>query len=71
MTEVFKVRVVREEGPSPVTGEVYPYEEEELKIEATSPQMAFEISMMISKIKFRGQLRRTFINGEEYFDERH
>ncbi|ARS36059.1 hypothetical protein [Pontibacter actiniarum] len=65
----FKVEIIREPGPDPLTSEFYPFAYEELNIEATSERSAYVIACALFKMKARGQLLRFFINGEEYFDE--
>jgi hypothetical protein len=71
LVRTYHVKVVREAGPNPITGECWPYEEQEMNIDAISRQAAFVISELMHTLTFRGQLRRTFIDGEEYFDERY
>lgn len=69
LIKVFLVKVVREPGHDPVTGIFYNYAEQDLIIEATNKKSALIISQLISTLTFKGQLRRTFIDGEEYFSE--
>lgn len=70
MIKEYKINIVREPGADPLTGEFYPFEHEELCIEATSAKSAYDIASATFKMKVRGQLLRFFIDGEEYFDER-
>ncbi|PTX14718.1 hypothetical protein C8N40_110147 [Pontibacter mucosus] len=65
----YKVEIIREPGPNPLTGEIYPFAYEELNIEATSERNAYVTACALFKMKARGQLLRFFINGEEFFDE--
>ena len=67
----FRVKVVREPGNDPITGFFYDLEEQEFEIEALNKLEAYNKSLQTDTISFRGQLRRTFIDGEEYFDPRH
>lgn len=71
MIREYKVNILREPGDDPLTGEFYPFEHEELNIEATSEKSAYDIACTIFKMKVRGQLLRFFIDGKEYFDERY
>ncbi len=66
----FEVTVVREAGVSPASGEFVGRAEETLRIMAATEQDAYKESLLLSRIKFYGQRRRTFINGLEHFDER-
>lgn len=70
MIKEYTVNIVREPGEDPLTGEFYPFEHEELKVEAVSEQSAYDIACSIFKMKVRGQLLRFFIDGKEYLDER-
>ncbi len=69
--KTYSVKVVREPGNEPITSIFYEYAEQEFEVEATSFQSAFQLSQLLCNIKFRGQVRRTFIDGREYFDERY
>ncbi|SFH40639.1 hypothetical protein [Pontibacter chinhatensis] len=69
MIKEYKINIVREPGTDPLTGEFYPFEHEELQIEATSERSAYVLASSLFKMKARGQLLRFFINGVEYFDE--
>lgn len=65
----YQVKVVREKGPNPVTGQMVEYAEEELDVEADTPQAAHLTADQICTLPFFGQIRRTFINGIEHFNE--
>ncbi|GAB3688526.1 hypothetical protein GCM10027592_03570 [Spirosoma flavus] len=67
--KTYKVRVVREPGENPLTGEFSAFDEQSFDVEATNVQTAYSLSQLVCTLHFRGQLRRTFINGEEYFDK--
>ena len=67
----FNVMVIREAGPDPMTSEFLSGDQEDLSIEAVNVEEAFRRSQVMSTLKFRGQIRRTFIDGEEYFDSRY
>ncbi|MER2997391.1 hypothetical protein ABS362_07525 [Pontibacter populi] len=71
MIHEYKVEIIREPGPNPLTGETLPFEYEKLTIEATSVRSAYVIACATFKLTVRGQQLRFFINGEEYFDESH
>ncbi|GAA4416294.1 hypothetical protein GCM10023187_47600 [Nibrella viscosa] len=68
--KTYSVVVIREPGPDPLTGEVIGYADEQLTIDATSRQAAYELAQVFATLTFRGQQRRTFIDGKEHFDER-
>lgn len=70
MVKTYCVKVVREAGIEPISGQFYGYSEQEINIEATSPKNAYQVSHLVCDIPFRGQVRRTFIDGAEYLDER-
>lgn len=70
MAKTYFVKVIREPGPEPITGNFYGRAEEDLEIEAPTITAAYRKSQILSTLCFRGQLRRTYINGTEYFDER-
>lgn len=61
--KTYQVKIVREPGDEPITGQFYEYAEEELEDDATSKLNAFKISQLVCSIPFRGQIRRTFIDG--------
>lgn len=67
----YKVKIIREPSNDPITGLFYEYAEQEFEIKAPNLFAAYVKSQRIDTIVFRGQLRRTFINGAEYFDERY
>ncbi|GAB3710155.1 hypothetical protein GCM10027592_46890 [Spirosoma flavus] len=67
----YQVKVVREPGYDPSASVFYDYAEQEFEVEATSILAAYLKSEKESTLPFRGQLRKTFINGKEYFDERY
>jgi hypothetical protein len=69
MIKEYKVEIIREPGPNPLTGEIFPFEYEKLMIEATSVRSAYVIACATFKMKVRGQQLRFFIDGREYFDE--
>lgn len=71
INKTYRIKVVREPGNDPITGTFYERAEQEFDVEAPTPLAAFIRSQIKDTIIFRGQLRRTFINGEEYFDERY
>lgn len=64
--KTFYVKVVREYGRSPVTGQVFDYAEEDFVVEATSPLSAHRIAQLLSTLEFRGQEMKVFINGVEH-----
>lgn len=67
----FEVLVIREAGADPLTGTYLEEARETLKITASDRQEALKKSLFLSKLSFRGQMRRTFIDGQEHFDERY
>jgi hypothetical protein len=69
MINVYKINIIREPGPDPLTGELYPFEHEEFTVEATSERSAYVLACTLFKMTVRGQLLRFFIDGVEYFDE--
>jgi len=69
--QIYAVRVVREAAPDPITGKFYEYAEQTFDVEADSPQGAYKVANWVCTLHFSGQLRRTFINGAEHFDERY
>lgn len=69
--QTYIVRVVREAGPNPISGKFYEYAEQTFNVKANSPQDAYKLANRICTLHFCGQLRRTFINGMEHFDERY
>lgn len=69
--QTYKVKLVREGGNEPISGLFYSYAEQEFEVDATSRSNAYKLSHLLCEIQFRGQTRRTFINGEEYFNERY
>ncbi|WP_162427888.1 hypothetical protein [Pontibacter pudoricolor] len=69
MINEYKVEIIREPGPNPLTGEISPFEYEKLTIEATSERSAYVIACATFKMTVRGQQLRFFIDGLEYFDE--
>jgi len=66
----YRVTIKREAGKDPLTGTFLDESMEELVINALSEGEAVRKSFTLSKLKFAGQIRRTFVNGEEYFDPR-
>lgn len=70
LVKSYKVLVIREGGDDPITGEYYEETEEFLEIDATSPQSALSISYALCTIPFRGQVRRTYIDGQECFSDK-
>lgn len=70
LVKSYKVLVVRESGKDPITGVYYEETEELLDIDATSPQSALSVSYILCTIPFRGQARRTYIDGKEYFSDK-
>lgn len=71
MINEYKVEIIREPGPDPLTGELFPFEYEKLTIEATSVRSAYVIACASFTMKVRGQQLRFFIDGVEYLDETH
>lgn len=65
----FEVTVIREAGLDPMTGTYLGQARETLKIYATNRQEVYKKSLFLTKIPFRGQLRRTLIDGQEHLDE--
>lgn len=70
LVSTYKVKVIRESGADPLTGEIYERLEEDITIDATSPETAVSTAHVLTTISFRGQLMRVFVDGEEFFDER-
>ena len=68
MIKEYRVSIIREPGTDPLTGGFYPFEHEELHIEAISERSAYTIACALFKMKARGQLLRFFIDGVEYLD---
>lgn len=68
--KTYSVKVIREAGENPLTGQYISYDEQAFNLEATSIRSAYSLSRSVCTLQFTGQLRRTFVNGEEYFDER-
>ncbi len=68
--KTYTVKVLREAGNDPITGEFVEYGEQSFNVDATNSKAAFSLSYFVCTLRFLGQLRRTFINGKEYFDER-
>lgn len=69
IVKAYNVKVVREPGANPLTGQLIGYDEQTFEVDATSVQAAYSLSHLVCTLRFSGQLRRTFIDGEEYFDE--
>ncbi len=69
--KTYKVKVIRESGENPITGQLVPYDEQSFDVDAINVHSAYSISIMICTLQFTGQLRRTFINEEEYFNIRY
>lgn len=69
IVKTYLIKVVREPGNEPINGVFYDHVEQEFEVNATSLLSAYKVSHLICDIPFRGQMRRTFIDGEEYFDE--
>lgn len=68
--KTYNIKVVRESSENPFTRQVVEYEEQSFEVDATSPKAAYSLSHFICTLQFSGQLRRTFIDGQEYFDDR-
>jgi hypothetical protein len=68
--DTYLIKVVREASNDPITGIFLKGEEETLTISATSEHEAYKQSLKKSNILFKGQMRKTFINGNEYFNPR-
>jgi hypothetical protein len=69
--KTYSVKVVREPGENPLTGEFVEYDEQSFDLDATSVRAAYSLSHLVCTLRFSGQLRRTFVDGHEYFDERY
>ena len=69
--KTYTVKVIRESGENPLTGQSVSYDEQSFDVDATSVRSAYSLSHLVCTIQFTGQLRRTLINGEEYFDEQY
>lgn len=69
--KTYSVKVVRNPGENPLTGQFVEYDEQSFDIDATSVRAAYSLSYLVCTLQFSGQLRRTFINGNEYFNERY
>lgn len=69
--KTYSVKVVREPSKDPLTGQIVEYDEQTFEIDAASAKAAYSLSQFVCTLRFSGQLRRTFINGQEYFDERY
>jgi hypothetical protein len=70
--KLYVIKVVREAGHSPITGEYYENAEKSVEVWAKNKQDAYMKSQsIVVEIQFYGLKRRTFINGEEHFDERY
>ncbi|GAB2546668.1 hypothetical protein [Spirosoma aerophilum] len=67
--KTYLIKVVREAGKEPLSGAFYEYTEQEFEVDASSMKSAYQLSYLVCDIPFRGQIRRTLINGEEYFNE--
>lgn len=61
--------MVREPGADPITGSFYERAEQSFDVEAPTQFAAYVKSQLANSIVFRGQLRRTFIDDEEYFND--
>lgn len=68
--KTYSVKVIREAGTDPLSGQFYSYAEQEMNIDAISLRSAYQISLLSCSIQFSGQIRRTFIDKEEYFSEK-
>ncbi|GAB3550957.1 hypothetical protein [Spirosoma fluminis] len=71
IVKTYTIKVIRVAGHEPNTGKYFEYAEQEFAVDAASQRSAYELSHLVCEIPFRGQIRRTFINGEEYFDEKY
>ncbi len=71
IVKTYLVKVVREPGNEPISGMFYDCDEQEFEVDTTSLLSAYQLSHLVCDIPFRGQMRRTFIDGEEYFDKRY
>jgi hypothetical protein len=67
--KTYRVTIVRESGLEPLSGEYLQRLEETFDVQASTKEEVFRKSQFITSLKFRGQLRRTFIDGKEYFSE--
>lgn len=65
--KTYDVRVIREAGEDALTGLSLERGEESFQVDATSARAAFQMSYLVSSLRFTGQLRRTFVDGREYF----
>lgn len=70
LISAYVVKIVREPGADPITGKMYERLEEDINIDATSPEAAVSIAHALTTIPFRGQLIRVFVDDKEFFDER-
>ncbi len=66
----YVVKVLREPGVDPLTGQFTPQCEELLTIGAESQDAAYRQSFRRSTLKFSGQVRKIFIDGVEYVNPR-
>lgn len=66
----YNVIVIREAGNDPLTGSYFENAQEEMQIEAETEYEAYQTSQRKCSLPFFGQVRRTFIDGKEYFNPR-
>jgi hypothetical protein len=69
--KTYTITVIRVAGKCPSTGQFMDEASETLSIDADNEDQAFRLSQVKSKLSFRGQDRRTLVNGVEYFDPKH
>lgn len=69
--KTYTVKVIREPGNNLITGQMVQYEEQLFEVDAVSVQAAYKVSYLVCDIKFTGQVRRTIIDEQEYFNERY
>jgi hypothetical protein len=68
---LFQVTVIREAGPDAIGNDALDYAEDHLRIQALTEQEAHLMADFICCLPFNGQVRRTYIQHIEHFDERH
>lgn len=66
----YYIKIIRESGKDPLTNENYCEESQELEIIADNVEEAIKESYKYCTIVFRGQIRRTLVNGEDFYNEK-
>lgn len=64
------VKIVREPGSNPITGQIFDYAEEKMMIDAINLQQAHRIAQLLMTLQFQGQRMRMYIDGQEHLDEK-